>query len=143
MKKVIGGRRYDTETAEHIADGGNGYPIDDFNCCLEELYRKRTGEFFIYGYGGPYSKYCKWFSDNSCGFGEKITPITIDEAKAWVEKYLDGDQYEEIFGKVDESRVNFSANLDKSLYEKLKKEAEEKDITMTDIVIEALTKYLK
>lgn len=143
MKKVIGGRRYDTETAEHIADGGNGYPIDDFNCCLEELYRKRTGEFFIYGYGGPYSKYCAWSSYNSCGFGEKIIPITIDEAKAWVEEYLDGDQYEEIFGKVDESRVNFSANLDKSLYEKLKKESEEKDITMTDIVIEALKKYFK
>jgi len=39
-----------------------------------------------------------------CGstYGEKIIPITEDEAKEWVEKYLTVDEYIKIFGECEE-----------------------------------------
>jgi hypothetical protein len=35
-------------------------------------------------------------------WGEKIIPLTVDAAKAWVESHLDGEEYEKIFDCVDE-----------------------------------------
>ena len=43
MKKIINGKRYDTETAEKIGVWDNARSISDFDCCEETLYRKRTG----------------------------------------------------------------------------------------------------
>ena len=55
MKKILGGKKYDTETACVVGNYGNGN--SGFGTCSETLYRKRTGEFFLYGEGGPMSKY--------------------------------------------------------------------------------------
>ena len=52
MKKIINGRKYDTETAKEIGYWSNGYPCSDFNHCEETLYLKKTGEYFLYGEGG-------------------------------------------------------------------------------------------
>ena len=38
MKKIINGRKYDTETAKEIGYWSNGYPCSDFNHCNETLY---------------------------------------------------------------------------------------------------------
>ena len=101
MNKIIGGKRYDTETAEAVGDWSNGRYGRDFEACSETLFRKRTGEFFLYGEGGPMSKYAVSHGNNTSG-GEVIEPLTVDEAKAWAEEHLDGDEYEAIFGKVSE-----------------------------------------
>ena len=45
MKKIINGRKYDTETAKEIGYWSNGYPCSDFNHCEETLYLKKTGEY--------------------------------------------------------------------------------------------------
>ena len=100
MKKILGGKKYDTETARMVGTYGNG--SSGFGACSETLYRKRTGEFFLYGEGGPMSKYGVAYGDNEWGYGEEIRPLTVDEAKAWAEKHLDADEYEEVFGEVEE-----------------------------------------
>ena len=102
MKKIINGKKYDTETAKKVGFACNNVGRGDFSWWEEELYQKKTGEFFLYGTGGPASKY-----NQSCGLnewtgGEHIYPMTIDEAKKWAEKNLDADEYEEIFGEVKE-----------------------------------------
>ncbi len=48
MKKIINGKRYDTETAKLIGSDGYSNP-SDFNYWSEDLYQKKTGEFFLYG----------------------------------------------------------------------------------------------
>lgn len=100
MKQIINGKKYDTETAECVAEHTNNLPENDFNYCDEYLYRKTTGEFFLYGKGGPLSKYAV-----SCGngwtSGKEILPLTDSEAKAWVESF-DNDEYETLFGEVAE-----------------------------------------
>lgn len=76
--------------------------ISGFGTCSETLYRKRKGEFFLYGEGGPMSKYGVAYGDNEWGYGEEIRPLTVDEAKAWAEENLDADEYEAVFGEVEE-----------------------------------------
>ena len=101
MKKIINGKRYDTETAEKIGVWDNARSISDFDCCEETLYRKRTGEFFIHGGGGARTKYAKE-EYGMYGWGEAIVPLTEDEAKTWVEKNLDADTYEALFAVEEE-----------------------------------------
>ena len=49
MKKIINNKMYNTETATEVASYDNGCYLSDFRHFREELYRKRTGEFFLYG----------------------------------------------------------------------------------------------
>lgn len=143
MKKVINGKRYDTETAEFIGKWENIYNSADLQYESEELYKKKTGEFFMYGSGGPASNYAVQTGTNSWSGSCKITPITEDEAKKWVEKYLDGDTYENLFEIEKEDNIAFSLLLPENLYNRLKNESEKTGESMKDIIVESLEKNLK
>ena len=56
MKKVINGKAYDTEKAKPVAHWKNWGSWRDFEHIEETLYRKRHGEFFLFGEGGPKTK---------------------------------------------------------------------------------------
>ena len=101
MKKIINGKRYNTESAEFCGSREYGYP-GDLNYVSEELYQKRTGEFFLYGEGGANSKYREEISMNSWSGGEKIIPLTDEEAREWAEEYLDLEDYEKLFSVAEE-----------------------------------------
>lgn len=102
MKKIINGKKYDTETATKVAEYWNGCSTSDFNYLYEELYRKRTGEFFLYGSGGASTGYSKKCGNNSWCGGERITPLSVEAAKKFAEKNCTVDEYETIFGEVEE-----------------------------------------
>lgn len=135
MKKIINGKRYDTSTAKELSSYSYGYPRD-FEHWEETLYRKSTGEFFLHGEGGPSSKYAESAGGNCWTGGEKIIPLTLDEAKQWAEKHLDGDEYEEIFGEVEESTekrtVTFS--LPEHVIEAIKNSASGKQMSMSEYI---------
>lgn len=101
MKKIINRKLYDTDTAQEIGRDGNGYNTSDFNCVLETLYRKRTGEYFLHGEGGARSRYASR-EGNMWGWGSQIIPLTYDEAQEWAEEHLTADEYAEAFGMPDE-----------------------------------------
>lgn len=102
MKKIINGKMYNTETACLMGERSNCYGPSDFRCCSEQLYQKRTKEFFMYGCGGAMTRYAEYVEGCGSTYGEKIIPITEDEAKEWVEKYLTVDEYIKIFGECEE-----------------------------------------
>ena len=135
MNKVIKGKRYDTNTAEELGIYQHLYPRD-FNYMRETLYRKRTGEFFLFGEGGAASKYRERTTDGMWCGGEKIMPLTLKEAQEWSENHLDGDEYEKIFGDVDESgeKMQVCISLDKGLVEKMKRIASDKGISASDLI---------
>lgn len=140
MKKIINGKRYDTRTAEQIGDAGYSRP-GDFEYWHEALYRKKTGEFFLYGEGGAKSKYSRRIGQNEWSGGEEIRPLTLTEAQEWAEKYLDADEYEEIFGKIEEDKTQISTWITDGL----KSAADElrgKGYTLADI-FEAGIKHLQ
>ena len=101
MKKIIGGRVYDTETAKKIQKWDNGMYGNDFRFCEETLYKKKTGEYFIYGSGGALSKYSISCGNGSTGSSE-IIPLTKDRAKTWMEEKGDPDNYIKEFGEIPE-----------------------------------------
>ena len=133
MKKIISGRRYDTETAKLLGVASYGY-CTDFTYWREELYVKRTGEYFLYGQGGPMSKYSQSIGENQWSGGHEIRPLSLKEAKNWSEKFLDADQYEAIFSKVEEGKVQISTWIEESIKDQIDKLRDEKGITIADII---------
>lgn len=101
MRKVIKGKLYDTEKAMMVAEWSDGYP-SDYRYCCEELYRKRTGEYFVHGEGGAMSKYAESCGQNQWQGGEAITPLTYDAAREWLEAHGTAEEYEAEFGIPDE-----------------------------------------
>lgn len=136
MKKIINGKLYSTETAECVGMWNNGYYTNDFNYCSENLYRKRTGEFFLHGAGHAMSIYAS-HEGNSSGWGEQIIPLTYQEAQEWAEKHLTGDEYEEIFGEVseDDSRVSLNLSMTTSEAEIIKRNAAQEGMTVSAYIV--------
>ena len=102
MKKIINGKKYNTETAKKVGGAYSRLSRRDFSYWEEELYKKKTGEFFLYGSGGPASRYSKAVDMNTWSGDERIIPLTEEKAKKWCEKNLDVEEYEEVFGEVEE-----------------------------------------
>ncbi|MCT4606331.1 MAG: hypothetical protein N4A64_09560 [Marinisporobacter sp.] len=101
MKKIINGRMYNTDTAKYIGEYTNGYFPDNGYYIGKELYRKKTGEFFLYRQGGGLTEYAVRYGNGSSG-SSTIIPLTFQETKEWVEEYLDADIYIELFGEPEE-----------------------------------------
>lgn len=85
MKQQFGTKTYNTETAKEI---GNVFTEDigynDFNYMEETLYQTHTGEYFLYGCGGPNTIYSKITETGNRSFGERIIPLTDKEAELWL-----------------------------------------------------------
>lgn len=111
MKKIINGKVYDTEKAKKVASWYSSYARNDFNYYEEELYKKKTGEFFLYGEGNAASPYSRRCGQNEWCGGEKIVPLTFKEAQEWAEKHLDGDDYCDIFGEPDEDAEDVTLGI--------------------------------
>lgn len=102
MRKIIDGKKYDTETAVEVGYYSNELSKRDFGWCEETLYRKRNGEFFLHGGGGGLSPYAHYFPDGSRCEGESIIPMTDTEAQRWCERHLSYGKYVEMFGEPEE-----------------------------------------
>ena len=101
MKETIGGKMFNTETATCVACYQYSEPRDVMYY-REELYRKKTGEYFLYCKGGGLSPYRLYTPENSWVGREEIQPITLDEAKEWAEEHLDAEDYVTVFGEPEE-----------------------------------------
>lgn len=58
MIKIINKRKYDTSMAEELLCYASGHDNTRFRYYSETLYRKRTGEYFLHGEGGPHVALC-------------------------------------------------------------------------------------
>lgn len=83
MKKIINGKKYDTNTAAYLFESYRGVG------CWGELYRKDNGEFFV-------AHITQWE-----GQSDWIEPISESEAKELIGQE-DGDMYELYFGEAEE-----------------------------------------
>lgn len=143
MKKIINGKIYNTETAKKLARFESHYNPTDLNYFEEELYQKKTGEFFLYGTGNAASRYNKISYGNYTG-AEKIIPLSYQEAQDWAEQSLDSEKYINIFGepKEDENSEKQCLNLYMSsvVIEKIKKEAAKKGISTSEYITKMIEK---
>lgn len=136
MVKFIKGKKYSTETATKLADWDNSYSINDHKYISETLYQKRTGEYFLHGEGGGLTRYATSVG-NAYTSGERIIPLTEEEAREWAEEHLDGEDYEKIFSSEepeDKGRKTISLSVAVVTAEKLKRLAVSKGITVSALV---------
>ena len=143
MKKIIHNKVYDTDTAREL--GQDSYSNSrDFHYWHEVLYQKRTGEFFLYGEGGPMSRYARSIDQNSWSGGQKIMPLSAANARQWAEEHLDADDYEAIFGLPDEDaeKVTLSVQLPADLSAQIRQNAADNGMSLTAYVEALLRKAL-
>lgn len=136
MKKIINGKVYDTTTAKEMASYSNAGSWRDFSHYEETLYLKKTGEFFLFGEGGPMTRYARTIGQNEWSGGKHIEPLTYKAAKEWAEEHLDGDEYEAIFGAVveEEGKETVTWSLPSALVARLRREAQEAGVTVGALV---------
>ena len=136
MKKIISNKLYDTETAKEIATNSHGEGPRDFHYYEETLYRKKTGEYFLHGYGGPASRYAESRGQNTWGSGEKIIPMSLESAQEWGEENMDADDYQKEFGPVSEEggRTTLSVCMDTATAERIRREAKEKGMSVSALI---------
>lgn len=140
MKKIINGRKYDTDTATEIGTCSGGEGPGDFHYFTETLYRKRGGEYFLYGYGQGLSRYAQR-SGGAWGPGEAISPLTYEGARSWCEENLSTEEYEAEFGEVSEDGSDFeviSCKVKPASKRSLEKYAGEHGITLAQGLDEIL-----
>ncbi len=101
MKKVVGGKLYNTETATEIGSYSNGLSSRDFRNVSESLFKTKSGTFFLAGEGGPLSKYARSVGSDTFG-DEDLVVLSPDEAQKWAEQYLDADTIVEHFNVSEE-----------------------------------------
>lgn len=144
MKKRIDTLMYDTDTAKEIAKYESPYSKGDNEYYEEYLYKKRTGEFFLYGYGNAGSPYCeRAYKDNAFTPGEKIIPLTFEEAKKWYDKAFNADEKlasEEVYNREfaikndDDPVIATTVRLHKSAKIKLQKLAQKQGISQSEVI---------
>lgn len=133
MKKIINGKMYNTDTAKELAGWPSPGGWGDFSHYEETLYQKRTGEFFLYGEGGPMTRYAESAGQNQWRGGSKIIPLAWEDAREWAENKLDADDYEEIFGEVseDESRTVVTLSISAGALERAKRAASQLGVSLS------------
>lgn len=100
ISKVIGGLRYDTETATQICNYAKG-DWGDFEYERTGLFRTKRGRYFLAGTGGPMSRWVRYLSNGQIG-GEGLEPISAAEARTFAEQNADADTVE-VFFDVEEA----------------------------------------
>lgn len=151
MKKVIKNKLYNTQSATQLADWDNGYTEIDPLYVKENLFIKKTGEYFIYAYGGAATQYAEQSGNNQFTAGEILLPITFEEAESWAKEKLQVEVYNKIFG-VNPGTENkeevgiylkIPAILDKRMRLKLQRVKDPKIKTIGSYIISLIKKDLK
>ena len=97
----INGKRYDPTTAceidQYVKHDRFGNPLSRHDAYYESwtLYKKKTGEYFLYCEGGALSMFSHTCEDGSRCSGEWIAPLTDKQAYEWKD-LMDDYQYEQL-----------------------------------------------
>lgn len=101
--KNVPGKEFYTDNGSRFCGGWtNGLPRNDFYYISEELFQKKTGEFYLRGEGGAASKYAKRCGYRETCFGKRYTSLSYEEARSWAETHIDKADYIKTFGTPNE-----------------------------------------
>ena len=139
MRKIIDNRVYDTDKARQVGEPWSpaGLGPSDIDWYEETLYCKRTGDYFLHGEGGPRTRYARAYGQSGWTGGERIMPLSYDEAREWAERHLSTDEYETEFGTPDEGETAvLSLTVPAVTYRAIKAEAARRGCSMAELIIE-------
>jgi hypothetical protein len=97
MKRIVGGKRYDTKTADLVCDiSPSGFYGGDFRWEDSCLYRTPKGAWFIAGKGGAMSRWAQRVGQSGYCGGSGLRPVDKEEARELIERHgsvCDIEQY--------------------------------------------------
>lgn len=145
MNKVIRGKRYNTETAKLVGTWEANEPENSDFWEKEELYQKRSGEFFLIGQGGAQTQYARFSMDGESKPGIELRPIEPEEASDWAEEHLTADEYEALFGPVaeDGSRGRITLTLLNSTIDTVRREAQRRKMNFNEYLEKLIAQQMK
>lgn len=110
MRRILSNKVYDTATAVLVGSWDDGLDCTDSDHVEESLYRKKTGEYFLHGEGGPRSPYAQRRGDR-WALGEALSPVSFEGAREWAGRHLGTEAYEAEFGTPEEGDALISARV--------------------------------
>jgi hypothetical protein len=137
MRKIIHGKVYDTDTARLVGEWSADMSVTDFDWYREELYQKKTGEYFVWGEGNARSPYAQHSYDAWVG-GEGIAPVSYDGARQWAEDHLDAAEYEAEFGTPEEGTYLIQCEVPQAAKVEIDRRRAETGKTIAQIIAEAI-----
>lgn len=145
MNKVIRGKRYNTETAKLVGTWEANEPENSDFWEKEELYQKRSGEFFLIGQGGAQTQYARFSMGGESKPGIELRPIEPEEASDWAEEHLTADEYEALFGPVaeDGSRGRITLTLLNSTIDAVRREAQRRKMNFNEYLEKLIAQQMK
>ena len=145
MNKVIRGKRYNTETAKSVGTWEANEPENSDFWEKEELYQKRSGEFFLIGQGGAQTQYARFSMGGESKPGIELRPIEPEEASDWAEEHLTADEYEALFGPVaeDGSRGRITLTLLNSTIDTVRREAQRRKMNFNEYLEKLIAQQMK
>lgn len=145
MNKVIRGKRYNTESAKLVGTWEANEPENSDFWEKEELYQKRSGEFFLIGQGGAQTQYARFSMGGESKPGVELRPIEPEEASDWAEEHLTADEYEALFGPVaeDGSRGRITLTLLNSTIEIVRREAQRRKMNFNEYLEKLIAQQMK
>ena len=103
MRKIIGGKVYDTDKASLVCDiSPIGLYQGDFAYEDTSLYKTSKGTFFIAGEGGPRSRWAQPDGTNGMRSGSGVALVDEDEARALCERHGTEQAFVDAFGEPEE-----------------------------------------
>ncbi len=105
MRKIIDGKRYDTETASLIFSHGNGHFRSDFKYRSKSLYRTKNGAWFIHHVGGAMSDLSVNVGNGGRGGSECIEPTNDDDAYGFLEAHSEDPEALDAIAQWFDTRV--------------------------------------
>jgi hypothetical protein len=105
MKAIIEGKRFDTDKANLIGRYSTpGIGTSNFRYFEADLYKTpRSGIYFLAGQGHAMTPFCRQSADGMRGWGEKIIPMSREEALEWAEQFLSVDEIEAGFSEIQDA----------------------------------------
>ena len=103
MQEMIANRIYDTDAANALGNWQRGYRSER-GYLSETLYQNEDGTYFLHCAGGPRSRYAQRVAPNTWSYGERILPMSHEEAHAWAENHLTEAAYDTAFGECAKNR---------------------------------------
>lgn len=138
MKRIINGKVYDTDKAELIATADHenikhGYTKDAPHE-TQSLYRKKTGEFFLYAPNG--STQMQNIRQHEYKHSGGFFPLTYEETKIWAERELTAEKWEEIFGDPeDNGTIRTTISTTTAEMEIIKRNAAQAGMTVSAYIV--------
>ena len=134
MKKVVQGVLCDTTTARLVGEFQHSNR-NDFHFYREELYRTKSGKYFIHGEGHAASPYARKVAQSEWAPGEAIKLLPPEAARQWAEDHLDAGEYIAAFGEPEEmSSVLIAEETKGKLVELKRKTGKDIDRLIADAI---------